>query len=552
LGTGEVVLEDDVMAETTADRIIRLTNSAKSSRGSWETCWQEVADFVHPNRSFTTTWAPGAKRNLKILEGTAKKSKNICSAELYSNMTSPVMPWFTLRTVNPELMNVDNVKNWLGLVTELMMQAYQRSNFYQCMSQFNDDIVTWGIADLYQEENVGQGTLVFRVDSPAQCFYFENAQGIIDMKFRKFKLQARQVLQKWPEGKISKAIQDAARDKPDKEFEFIHAIYPRDETAFEKKDNKNFPIASVVVNVADRDVVEETGYQEFPDSIARWNPRSGDVYGDSPSLDALGFIKGANQMKYSLLRQAEKAVDPPLDVPSTYKGRVGDYPGALNYRAKGEEAIKPINMSGNLAIGYQSLQDERREIEAMYFVDIFLMMATMDRKTRTAYEVAQMVGEKMLILGPILGRYTHECLGQTIHRTFGIMSRGGYLPPPPMELMGQQYDVEYVSPLMKAQKAAQGQSITAALSFIGPLAQAQPEILDNIDGDEMVRYGFTELYGVPSRVLRDKKAVAMIRGQRAQQAQQQQQQQEALVIAKGMKDSGLNAMELMQQGQMVQ
>ena len=540
------------MSESTAERIIRMTNSAKSDRGSWNSVWQEVADYVHPNRNFTSTWAPGAKRNLKIYEGTAKKSKNILSAGLHSNLTSPVMPWFALRTTFALLMEIEAVKVWLEDVVECMTQAYQRSNFYQCMSQFNDDLVAWGIADLYQEENVGEGALTFRVDSVATSYYYENAQGMIDTKYREFELTARQALQKWPEGTISKTIQDAAKEKPDKKFKFIHAVFPREDPWYEKKDNKNMPFACVYIDVADKTIIEETGYHEFPDSVARWNPRSGDVYSDSPSLDALGFIKGANQMKYTLIRQAEKAVDPPLDVPASYKGRIRTAPGGLNYREKGGESMKPLNMIGNLSLGYEALQEERREIEAMYFVDVFLMLATMDRKTRTAYEVAQMVGEKMLVLGPVLGRYAHECLGQTIHRTFGIMARGGYLPPPPVELVGQQYDVEYVSPLMRAQRASQGTSITSALSFIAPLGQVQPEVFDNINGDEMVRYGFTELYGVPTKLLRTQDSVKKIRDRRVQQQAQQEQMQQGLAMAKGMKDSGLNATELMQKNQMVQ
>ena len=54
----------------------------------------------------------------------------------------------------------------------------------------------------------------------------------------------------------------------------------------------------------------------------------------------------------------------------------------------------------------------------------------------------------------------------------------GLIPEPPTEAEGAPLKVEYISLLAQAQKAVGTQSITAAASFVGNLAQFNPDVLD--------------------------------------------------------------------------
>ena len=138
------------------------------------------------------------------------------------------------------------------------------------------------------------------------------------------------------------------------------------------------------------------------------------------------------------------------------------------------------------------------QINNNFYVDVFRMLSNIERQM-TAYEVSKREAERMLMFGPVIGRLTTECLQNIITRSFNIMMRGGHLPPPPEQAMGQEYEIEYISPLARAQKAGQGNAFQEALAFIFPLAQAQPEILDNLDSDEVFEYVF-DLYGCPTRL----------------------------------------------------
>src|SRR5690606_1318901 len=99
----------------------------------------------------------------------------------------------------------------------------------------------------------------------------------------------------------------------------------------------------------------------------------------------------------------------------------------------------------------------------------------------------------------------------------------GALPPPPDALRraGGMYEIEYDSPLNRAQRAEEGAAIARVLEGVAPLANLDPSVLDAFDNDAIVRI-LADVNGVPQKALRSSEAVAALRQQR-QQAQTLQQ-----------------------------
>ncbi len=133
----------------------------------------------------------------------------------------------------------------------------------------------------------------------------------------------------------------------------------------------------------------------------------------------------------------------------------------------------------------------------------------------------------MKLLGPVLGRLQGELLRPIIDRVFGILFRAGRLPELPAELEGGEMRIDYVSPIAKAQKVHQAESIQRAFQFIMPLGSISSEIYDKIDIDK-VHDVVVELFGVPRALLRDEKEVQGIRDARARQKDAFAQKEEEL------------------------
>ena len=173
-------------------------------------------------------------------------------------------------------------------------------------------------------------------------------------------------------------------------------------------------------------------------------------------------------------------------------------------------------------------------------MDLFLTLA--DRRNMTATEVAERVQEKMLLLGPALGRLQSELLDPVVTRVFNIALRNGILGEPPEFLQGQEITIEYVSPLALAQKGEQVQAISQWLQIVGGVAQVKPEVLDVVNGDNVVRET-GDIFGVKPTNMNSPEHIDAIRQQRAQvqeaQAQIAAAQQGASIgkdMAKAQKD----------------
>ena len=138
--------------------------------------------------------------------------------------------------------------------------------------------------------------------------------------------------------------------------------------------------------------------------------------------------------------------------------------------------------------------------------------------TMTATEVLQRNEEKMRLLAPVLGRLQSEMLRPLIDRTFSILLRDEKLPAPPPMLQGMEIDIEYVSPLARAQRQGDVNAMMRALEIIMPMSQMAP-MMDYVDTDKLVKH-LAEILGVPSKVIRSDGEVEELRNQRAQQAQQ--------------------------------
>jgi hypothetical protein len=161
------------------------------------------------------------------------------------------------------------------------------------------------------------------------------------------------------------------------------------------------------------------------------------------------------------------------------------------------------------------------------------MLAQLEQRM-TAYEVGQRENEKMMMLGPAIGRITDECLGPLIERCYGLMERGGYFLPLPASLQGQELDIEYLSPLARAQKAVQAGSIDRLVAFMAPLIQLYPDLPDKFDADKAYDF-YSDVFGVPEQISRGRQAIEKMRQVREQMQQQEVQRQQMLQATEGIK-----------------
>ncbi len=500
----------------------------KGQRENWETHWQEVADYMQPRKAdVTKRRARGDKRMEQVFDSSPIQAVELLAASLHGMLTNPSTPWFTLRFKDEEIENEDEAKLWLEASTDAMYTAFNRSNFQQEIFELYHDLITFGTAAMFIEED-DDDIIKFSTRHINEVFIAENDKGRIDTIYRRFKISARAAMQKFGEA-VSSDVQSAFKKDPYKEVEILHAVYPRSDFNPNKKDKKNMPFESVYIEFKNGNELSVSGFREFPFVVPRYLKASNEIYGRSPAMTALPDVKMLNEMCKTTIKAAQKQVDPPLLVPDDgFLLPVRTVPGGLNfYRSGTRDRIEPLNIGANNPLGLNMEQQRRDSIRAVFYVNQLMMQ---DGPQMTATEVIQRNEEKMRLLGPVLGRLQSELLKPLIDRVFAILLRNNMLPAAPEFLSGRDIEIEYVSPLAKAQKSTELQSIMRAVEILGSLANVAP-VFDYVNFDNLVKH-LADIVGVPQKILKTQSQVNAERQQAAQQQEQMQQMQQLQQVAK--------------------
>jgi len=517
------------MARTDLSKgILSRYERLEGQRQNWETHWQEVADYMQPRKADVTKQrARGDKRMEQVFDSSPIQAVELLAASLHGMLTNPSTPWFTLRFKDEEIENEDEAKLWLEASTDAMYTAFNRSNFQQEIFELYHDLITFGTAAMFIEED-DDDIIKFSTRHINEVFIAENDKGRIDTIYRRFKISARAAMQKFGEA-VSSDVQSAFKKDPYKEVEILHAVYPRSDFNPNKKDKKNMPFESVYIEFKNGNELSVSGFREFPFVVPRYLKASNEIYGRSPAMTALPDVKMLNEMCKTTIKAAQKQVDPPLLVPDDgFLLPVRTVPGGLNfYRSGTRDRIEPLNIGANNPLGLNMEQQRRDSIRAVFYVNQLMMQ---DGPQMTATEVIQRNEEKMRLLGPVLGRLQSELLKPLIDRVFAILLRNNMLPAAPEFLSGRDIEIEYVSPLAKAQKSTELQSIMRAVEILGSLANVAP-VFDYINFDNLVKH-LADIVGVPQKILKTQSQVNAERQQAAQQQEQMQQMQQLQQVAK--------------------
>jgi hypothetical protein len=513
------------------DRLFARWGALKSERSTWWSHYQELSDFILPRsgRFFIQDRNRGQKRHNNIYDNTGTKSLRVLAAGMMAGMTSPARPWFRLSTPDAALNENPAVKEWLSQVTRLMLDIFAKSNTYRALHSMYEELGTFGTAASIIMPDFDNVIHHYPLTTGEYCIA-QDWKGQVVTLYREFQKTVGEMVTEFGRDKCSVGVQNLWDiGQLDQWITIIHAIEPRSDRDSSKRDSLNMPWKSVYfeLNNSDKDkYLSEGGFKNLPAIAARWATSGGDVYGNSPGMDALGDIK---QLQHEQMRKAQ-GIDymtkPPLQIPSSMKGRdVDTLPGGISFvdqagPSTGIRTAFDVRLDLNHLLG--DIQDVRERIRGAFSADLFLMLANSTNSAMTATEVAERHEEKMLMLGPVVERLHSEMLDPLIETTFEHMLAAGIVPTPPQELHGMQLNVAYVSMLAQAQRAIATNGVDRFVGNLGQIASFKPDILDKFDSDIWADK-YSDMLGVDPGFIVPSDKVAIIRKQRADaQARAQQ------------------------------
>lgn len=551
------------MARPDARDMFRRYEAAKTLRSPWEDDWKMAAAYCLPRQY--SAWGSNGPA---VTNGKAKDARRYAFdntgmlalpkyVSILNRLATPQSQrWHKLSANDPYLMRSRSVREYFEALTErLFTERYAaRARFEQTTGEVYTALGVYGTGPCF----VGQrrrtpadavGGLGYIACPLRDVFLLVDDEGNPDTIFRRFWLTARGFVQKFGISDPNYAPPCVASElrKPNPSdteyFEFVHVVHPRDD--YEPKSITLRRMAYVSSYIAVRSqayVGEEEGYLTLPYLTPRTQTEAGEAYGYSPALQALPALGSTSQIKKTLLKQGQKAVDPVLLAhdDGVLNGGMDLRPGATNYGgvdAQGRKLVQTLDV-GNFQVGDVLLQDERKDINDSFFVTLFQILT--ETPEMTATEVIERVAEKASLLAPTMGRIQSEFLGPCIEREIAVLDEMGKLadidvPGELVEAKGE-YSIQYTSPLAKGQYAEEVSGFMRALELAMNHAQLtqNPEALDHFDLDTAIPEITDRLSG-PARWMRSPAKVEQLRAARAQAAQQTQVMEQLPAIASAAK-----------------
>lgn len=500
--------------------------SMKNERTPWESRYQAISDYQLARTDFQGRISGRPPSDSKIYDGTAMDSWFMLTNAIQAILINTESNWVYFDTVIETDLTDEEVM-WFELARNTLQNIY-RSDASRFPTQINEalgDLTGYGYCAIHSGYNPSSNSLFFSSRPISEIFIDQDPKGIVNKVFRRYKLKnsdAEKIFgSKTPE-RVMKA------NKAGKGLEELYWLH----TFSEHPDKLNKFISYSLLEDEGSDFVMMEEYDELPIHVARWRTDAGQVYGRGPGVVADPFARTLNEVVKTWIKQAQKAVDPPLLVADdgVIQGPKTT-PGAINfvtsYSPGTHEPIRPLDGGTNFNVGNIEIERLQNSIRKAYHHDILQIT---DSKELTAFHVQELTQRAQQWIAPIFQRIKVELIQPMVERSLKLAINNRFIPMMPESLMEKGLKVVYISPAQRANRIQEAEATMKALERVIALSQVYPEMLDNYNGDKIARTIHNDFAADPS-VLRSKAEIRRMRKEREEQAQQQAQaqQQEAMM-----------------------
>lgn len=499
----------DTSGRTIPEMVIYKFEQLKAGRTNWDTYWQELAEYFIPNKDDVYGFRmSGEEKFNRLYDSTSVQALENLAASLHGMMTNPSSIWFALSTGDTAMDTDPDVAKYLEACTRVMIDTFNQSNFQEEIHEVYMDLGGIGTTVLDMEED-DEDDIRFRSRPIYSSYISENSKGIVDTLFRSEKMSLRNIKEKFGD-QIFREKEDLARKlekDPEQTEEVVFGIEP-------DKDRKG-KFVGRWVSKTHKFLLNESSYHSWPFAVPRWTKINTEVYGRCPAMKCLPDVRMLNTVMRTTIRGLQKIVDPPLMIPDNgFLLPINTTPGGSNfYRTGMKDRIETFPVNARPDIGQDFCDSIRKRVETAFYSE---QLQLIQQRDMTATEVMQRTDERLRFLGPILGRLNNELLKPIIDRTYDILLRRGKMPKPPGILKNKpDLRIVYTSQIAKAQRTGEANTLQKVIQVSLPVIQAQPDVMDNFNGDKIIRNN-AALFGLPTDFLNDPKAVKQTREARAQ------------------------------------
>lgn len=555
-----------------AKKSVDKYNALKTEKYNFNIHYQVIAEyFLTRKADFTINFVPGTFLNRDLYDSTGPKAGNVASGALLGMLWPEESQNFEI----VKSRDIPDTKVNRDYFNTASYKTHKAINHIECglslsLSEYMRDEVFFGTCGIgaFEPEDPNRSDdclFLFQAWDIKRMVIDEGPNGFVNRVYYEREETIEQCALEFGLDNLSQKTQDLHRQGGASlliKINILHAIEPRytrdpdGEGVFDK------PVSSLYIELGATHLIKESGYDRMPVFVGRLMKNIRERYGRSFAMDALPDVLELNAIREMEIIATEKLLDPPLGVLDD--GRLGantidTSAGAITVfnisgRIGNQPPVFPLNTVGDMKPTKDRIEELKQSVSDHFMIDRLLDLN--NETEMTAFEVNERQKLRAYVLNSLFSRQICEVFSPLIHYCFNSLLDRGYLGVMPFSeehqrsilfgepvlvippdiasamLRGQQvYDIKYLTPAARMMKAQLASGIITSWKFANDVAQAQPEIYDNLDEDMSMKL-IAEYSGGPQEIIRSDEFVKQIRDARAKQQQQDKQFQQQMDMAK--------------------
>lgn len=528
------------MADDLGIAMVFEQSNMEDIRSGFDQYLTDIREFVRPASSgfYGKGIVSPPSTNIRCYDSTAMWAAEQLASGYAGFLTPSNDRWFDVILDGDEVPDREG-QMWLDAVADIIFREYgnPHTRFVSAMQEDYLDLASFGTSHILQEYNSKKGRLQFRAFSTADVWIRESADGHIDVHHRMTNMTTRQMYQMFDE-KVLNGIEQVYKDRENntRTWDVLHIVRPNSDK-LRAQHKVKLPYISLYVLKQTKDTLKAGGYNFYPYAVGREKVIAGQVYGQSNAFTNLPAIKMLNAMMRTVIKAANKAIDPPTMAPSDgFMVPLSADSGALwwyDAAMMTPDAVKQFPMQGRFDISDVLIADVRTQITRGFHVDWLIRNKKNERQTAT--EIMDDRDEMLRQLAPTLGRIQVDKAANIVKTSYNLLNRAGRIPEAPASIKKKRLDIRFQSPAARAQFGARGADIQRYIQDLTPMINLWPSMLDNMDPDGIAQY-LARIRNLPANVMMDEDAKQAKRDADAQQAEMDRLVEGAPNAGKAIKD----------------
>ena len=472
-----------------ATEIIDLRNRELQAQTNIRNLWQQTSNKLYPYIQVDSIFEPGSIRTTEIYDQTPM----LDAEDMVSGLKQILIPsgqlFFAIKVgINNEI--TDTIQRYTSMLTEVSHDKIFKSNFITEFDEVLRSLIIFGPASIFSEWTPKIG-LNYKNCVLGSYQYLENSKKLVDGIIITVEYTPRQAIEEFGEENVGEEVMKAFGEpkKQNDLFKFIYLIRPRGiiNPNLSQRYSGNMPWESIVVNEKEKIIVEESGFPEFPYHSARWKRPASEKHGRGIGTEILPQIKVLDRTMRDWIDVGNQWANPARDVLQSFDGNYRVTPGAKNVTRELPASLAiDKGQVGNFPITEKSLDRQQLIIDRAFFRDAFSPLENLTGDRRTTLEIRERIKQTWHKIGPPVTMIWYELMEGCIIRSISLLIRNEVVDPPPIELEGVNFGLEFVGPFALELRSQQAKAFQEWVSFVGELETVFPGAVDNVDADDAI------------------------------------------------------------------